>query len=230
LGHRLRPGQTLNVTNPSSSAEAEFHVVGPLAPPFDHVGEWGVECLHADEKIWKIDFPPPDEGSGAHILLECRVCHALTLQSLSLMEVEVLETAGLLTKPCPHCGKSSTWGYPPEAYEVAAQPEEATSVPAIDPLLLAQNRRKRYRKQAQLPVRVRNYYGDIDMAQTENISHDGFCFSTLREYHVGQGIVVICPFDAAMEKPEALARIVRIGPESHPERYIYGVRYDQASR
>ena len=29
--------------------------------------------------------------------------------------------------------------------------------------------------------------------------------------------------------PETLARIVRIGPESRPKRYIYGVRYHEAS-
>jgi hypothetical protein len=230
-GHRLRPGQTISVTNPASGAEAEFRVIGPLAPPLDEVGEWGIECLHADQKIWKIDFPPLAEGSDAHILLECRHCRAMTLQSLSLVEVEVLETAGLLTKPCAHCGKSTPWGYPPQVFQARTQadPAAAGDVTGGDSLL-TKNRRKMYRKQAQLPVRVRDYFGEIEMAQTENISPDGFCFSSLHEYQVGQGIVVICPFDAALEKAEALARIVRIGPESHPERYIYGVRYDQVLR
>jgi hypothetical protein len=228
--HRLRPGQTIAVTNQSSGAQADFRVVGPLAPPCNQVGEWGIEYLRADENIWKIYFPTPDGESDAHILLECRTCHTLTLQSLSLVEVEVLDTAGLLTKLCAPCRKSALWGYPPENY-LAGSHSGPIAVDAVagdgSPWVI--NRRKRYRKHAQLPVQVRDYFGEIELAQTENISSDGLCFSTRREYHVGQGIVVTCPFDATVQKPETLARIVRIGPESRPKRYIYGVRYHEAS-
>jgi hypothetical protein len=229
--HRLRPGQVIGVTNHSSGAEADFRVVGPLAPPTNQMGEWGIECLLSNENIWKIYFPPPDEKSDAHILLECRHCHALTLQLLSLVEVEVLETAGLLSKSCVPCGKPTPWGYPPHTYESGTHPDaKGAGVVNGGASGWVINRRKRFRKQAQIPVRVRDYFGEIEMAQTENISLDGFCFSAFREYYVGQGIVVTCPFDANMQKPEAMARIVRIGPESRPERYIYGVRYDQASQ
>ena len=51
-----------------------------------------------------------------------------------------------------------------------------------------------------------------------------------RRYLVGQGIVVICPFDAANAKPEVRARIVRSELGSLQEMYIYGVRYEQALR
>ena len=225
--HLFRPGQTIRVINQSNGAEAAFHVIGPLSPPEDQVGEWGIECLRLDQNIWAIDFPPPDEDSAAHILLECRHCLALTLQSLSLVEVEVLETAGLLTKPCAHCGKNTPWGYPLRSFENgASQDQAAGNEPADDDSPVSMDRRKMYRKQAQLPVRVRDYFGEIELARTENISHDGFCFSSFREYHVGQGIVVICPFDAASEKPEARARVVRIESGSGPERHVYGVRYE----
>ena len=40
-------------------------------------------------------------------------------------------------------------------------------------------------------------------------------------YHVGQGIVVICPFDPANEKAEIRARIVRTEAGSDRERYLY---------
>jgi len=227
--HPLRPGQTISVKNQSTGAQADFRVVGPVAPPFNHVGEWGVECLLANENIWKIYFPPPDAKSDARILLECRHCHTLTLQFLSMVEVDVLETAGLLTKSCTPCGKTTPWGYPQHTYEAAPQVDaKAASVGKTAGSGWVINRRKRYRKLAQLPVRVRDYFGQIEMAQTENISPDGFCFSAYREYFVGQGIVVTCPFDATLRKQEARARIVRIGQESRPERYVYGVRYDQA--
>jgi len=228
VSHSLKPSQTIHIINQASDAEAEFRVVGPISPPLDQGGEWGVECLRVDKNIWDIYFPPSSEDSDAHVLLSCRHCHSLSLQSLSLVEVEVLETAGLLTKPCVHCGDSTPWGYPQQAFEVETNAYQAAVTEATGgfPTLTAQQR-KSYRKPAQLPIRVRDYYGEMEMAQTENISQDGFCFSSSRNYHVGQGIVVICPFDAVNEKPEVRARIVRTEVGSAQVRCLYGVRYEQ---
>jgi hypothetical protein len=193
------------------------------------VGEWGIECVHVDKNIWDIYFPPPSEDSEAHVLLSCRRCQTLSLHSLSLVEVEVLETAGLLTKPCVHCGESTPWGYPKRSFEVETKTyQAAVSEATATPPILTADRRKSQRKPAQLPVRVRDYYGEKEMAQTENISQEGFCFSSRRKYLVGQGIVVICPFDAEIEKPELRARIVRVEAGSDQEQYLYGVRYEQA--
>ena len=225
----LKSSHTVHVINQANDTEAEFRVVGPIAPPVDHEGEWGVECLHVDKNIWDIHFPPPSEDSDAHVLLSCRHCQSLSLQSLSLVEVEVLETAGLLTKPCVHCGDSTPWGYPKQAFEVETSVYQAAVTEATGGFpTLAAERRRLARKPAQLPVRVRDYYGEIEFAQTENISHDGFFFSSLRRYLVGQGLVVICPFDAANAKPEIRARIIRV--ESEGQRHTYGVRYEQAPR
>jgi hypothetical protein len=229
--HSLRPGQTVRVINQANDAEAEFRVIGPISPPLDKVGDWGVECLHMDKNIWDIHFPPSSEDSEAHVLLACRQCQKLSLQSLSLVEVEVLETAGLLTKPCVQCGESTPWGYPQRAFEVETQTYQAAVNEATGQFpTLAAERRRAYRKPAQLPVRVRDYYGEIEIGQTENVSQEGFCFSSRRKYLVGQGIVVICPFDVANEKAEVRARIVRTEAGSNPEQYIYGVHYEQARR
>jgi hypothetical protein len=225
----LKVGQTIRLINQTNDAETEFRVVGPIAPPLDKVGEWGVECLHLDKNIWDIHFPPSTEDSDAHILLSCRNCKSLSLQSLSLVEVEVLETAGLLTKPCVYCASSTPWGYPQRAFEVESQAYQAAVSEATGNLSgLAAERRKSQRRAAQLPVRLRDYYGEMEIVQTENISQEGFCFSTRRKYLVGQGIVVICPFDAVNEKPEVRARIVRA--ETEGEQNIYGVHYDQPPR
>ena len=229
VSRSLKPGQTVRVINQANDAEAEFRVVGPISPPLDQVGEWGIECLRVDKNIWDIYFPPSSEDSDAHVLLSCRQCQSLSLQSLSLVEVEVLETAGLLTKPCVHCGQSTPWGYPQRAFEVETKTYQAAVSEATGGFPpLAAERRKSFRKPAQLPVRVRDYYGEMEIAQTENISQEGFCFSSPRKYLVGQGIVVICPFDAANEKPEVRARIVRTEAGSDRGRYVYGVRYEQA--
>ena len=44
----LQAGQTIHIHNDLSQGEADFRVVGPVYPPTDRVGEWGVECT--DEK------------------------------------------------------------------------------------------------------------------------------------------------------------------------------------
>jgi hypothetical protein len=224
----FKPGQTIQIINQASGAEAEFRVVGPTSPPLDQVGEWGVECLHVDKNIWDIHFPPAGEDSDAHILIACRHCESMALQWLSLVEVEVLETAGLLSRPCVHCGESTPWGYPKPAFEVEIKTYRAAVAAATNGFTtLTAERRKSHRKPALLPVRVRDYYGEVEVAQSENISHEGFCFLSYRKYLVGQGIVVICPFDAANEKAEVRARIVRTEGGSDRDRYIYGVRYEQ---
>ena len=227
----LKPGQTISVINQANSEEAEFRVIGPISPPLDEGGDWGVEYLHVDKNIWGIDFPPSSEDSDAHVLLACRQCQKLSLQSLSLVEVEVLETAGLLTKPCLHCGESTPWGYPQRPLEVETQTYQ-TAVKEVTGqfLTLAEERRRAARKPAQLPVRVRDYYGEVEITQTENISQEGFCFSSRRNYLVGQGIVVVCPFDAANEKPEVRARIVRTVPGAGQDQHLYGVHYEQKAR
>lgn len=222
----LKPGQSVRVVNQSNHAAADFKVVGPITPPLDQVGEWGIECTQVDKNIWDIYFPPSRDNSDAHILLSCRHCETLALQSLSLVEVEVLETAGLLTKPCLRCGQSTPWGYPKRGFEVETQTYQAALREVTSGgSSLTSDRRKSQRKPAQLPVRVRDYYGEVEIAQTENISQEGFCFASRRKYLVGQGVVVICPFDAANEKAEVRARIVRA--EGDGDQYVYGVHYDQ---
>ena len=226
----LKPGQTVHLTNQVNEEEAEFRVIGPVAPPLDHLGEWGVECMHVDRNIWDIDFPPSSADSDAHVLLACRNCQSLSLQSLSLVEVEVLETAGLLTKACIHCADSTPWGYPQRSFEVETKTYQAAVTEATGGFpTLAAERRKSQRKPAQLPVRVRDYFGEVELACTENISQDGFCFSSQRKYLIGQGIVVICPFDASSEKAEVRARIVRAEGSAEDERHLYGVRYETVS-
>jgi hypothetical protein len=225
----LQPGQAVSVTNQTNGKDAEFRVIGPISPPLDDMGEWGVETVHLDDDIWDIDFPLSSEDSEAHILLACRQCQRLSLQSLSLVEVEVLETAGLLTKPCVHCGEPTPWGYPLRSFEMETETDQGTVSDATEDSLSSEvERRKVYRKAAQLPVRVRDYFGDVDYTQTENLTQDGFCFSSTRKYLVGQGIVVICPYDSTKEKPEVRARIVRVEGGSERELYFYGVHYEQA--
>jgi hypothetical protein len=85
-------------------------VVGPVSPPLEHGGEWGVECGTPDANIWGINFPKQIEKSEAKALLECHMCHDVAITRLSLVEVDVLETSGILSKPCKPCAANTPWG------------------------------------------------------------------------------------------------------------------------
>jgi hypothetical protein len=227
LSHLLKLDQILHVVNQLNHAEADFRVVSVFSPPLEHVGEWGIECLQEDTNIWDIHFPPLAAEADAHALLECRGCHTLALQPLSLVEVEVLETAGLLSSPCPHCEARTAWGYTLRTFEVESKTYQAAAAGEIAPLNA--DRRNAPRKPAQLPARLRNYYGEVEVVQTENNSPDGFCFVSNREYLIGQGILVVCPFQAGNERPELRARIVREGLAGCPAQHLYGARYERAT-
>ncbi len=222
--HSLTPGQIIRLINQVNHAEAEFRVVGPVPAPLDQAGEWGVECLRLEINIWDIRFRPSQEGGDAHVLLSCLRCRLLSLQSLSMVEVEILEKAGWLTKPCVRCRQSTAWGYPQRAFELEVKTYQAAvhSTDGGDPLL-STDRRRHGRKLVQLPVQIRDDDGETEVAQTENISPEGFCFVSPREYLAGQTVVVVFPFDGASNRSEIRARIVRTELGANGARCIYGV-------
>jgi len=82
----LKAGQIVRLINVAVKRDAEFRVVGPVAPPSDGTGDWGVECLSPDYNIWGIKFPRLVEGESAYAkgLLECRKCQATACLPLSL--------------------------------------------------------------------------------------------------------------------------------------------------
>jgi hypothetical protein len=138
-----------------------------------------------------------------------------------------LQTAGILSRSCERCGADTPWGYPERqvktdnslaAAALSAAPEAAPPVA---------DRRQELRATVQAPARVRDYYGGCEAVQTENISKDGFCFSSDKNYYLGQGIMVICPYGAADQNIETHARVVYQSPVKGANRWIYGVSYER---
>ena len=228
----LRGGQKVRLSNIVTRREADFRVVGPVAPFTDKGGEFGVEYLNQKDNIWGIQFPPPaDEEIGdSKAVLECRQCGTVALLPLSLVEVEVLETSGILTKMCEHCGAQSPWGYTEKQIAMEGPSESALTrkVQAdADKVAKSGAERRRHRRVAlQLPVRVRNYYGGVEVGRSENISKGGFCFTSEINYQIGEGLMVVCPFDQRGQSIEVRARVVRRHPLEGTPRIVYGIRYD----
>ena len=226
----LRVNQSISLTNLICNREATFRVVGPVAPITEKGGEWGVEYASPNDNIWGIQFPPvrAEEGSESTALLECRECHSVVLMRLSLVEVEVLETSGILSKSCVYCEHEAPWGFTEKQVAMSGPAEEENTMPRAHPSARGTEQRKHRRIALQLPVRVRDYYGGAEVGRTENISKGGFCFVSERHYHVGGGVLVVCPYNPAAQIIEIRARIVCQREVEGTNRKIYGVRYDQA--
>ena len=97
IGRGLVSGSIVRIVNVGNRREADFRVVGPTAPRTDKNSEWGVELVNPNENIWGIQFPPPmGDDADSTALLDCRKCHVVAVAHLSLVEVEVLETADII--------------------------------------------------------------------------------------------------------------------------------------
>lgn len=229
----LKSGQVVRLVNLVGHREADFRVVGPVVPLSEKGGQWAVECVNPNENIWGIQFPPLPPGSEnqSNALLECRKCHSVSLVRVSIAEVEVLETAGILSKLCQNCDAVTPWGYAEKQVAMDAPPGEAAMLAEAQATATGGTRsaeQRRHRRVAlQLPVLVRDYYGGVEITKSENVSKGGFCFASEKNYHVGEGTMVICPYDPAGQNIEIPARIVRRRELEGTHRKIYGVRYDR---
>jgi len=63
--------------------------------------------------FWGITFPRAvgSETPPTSALLQCRKCQTTALLNISLVEADVLETAGILSWPCDSCREVTPWGY-----------------------------------------------------------------------------------------------------------------------
>ena len=222
----LSPGQIVRLVNPIGRREAEFRVVGPVSPPLEHGGEWGVECGNPDANFWGIRFPGEIEEGEAKALLECHMCHDVAMTRLSLVEVDVVETSGILPKPCKQCAASTPWGYPEKQLAMGAPPDEYAA-PQSAPAAVAPRRERRQHRRVplQLPLRIRDYRGGVEVTKTQDASKGGFCYLSEKNYYTGEGLLTVCPYSAAGQNIESSSVIVRSQLISGSARKIYGVCY-----
>jgi hypothetical protein len=232
ISRALSRGQFVHLINPLGHRGADFRVVGPVSPPMEKGGEWGVECIEAKENIWGINFPAPAQGQDAEAqaLLECRKCHNVSMLQLSLVEVDVLQTSGIVSKSCKTCDATSPWGYAQKQLAVAGPPDEAAMFAearaGVAVAAPGRERRRHRRVSMQLPVRIRDYYGAIEITKSEDVSKGGFCFCSEKNFYVGEGILVVCPYSTSSQNIEVHSIIVRRQEIGGSNRKIYGVRYE----
>ncbi len=230
LRQRVLPGTLLRIKLVNANRQAEFRVIGPTRPLSYQGGEWGVECTDKAVNLWGIGFPPsPGNEAQASALLECRNCHSVNLTQLTLMENEVLTESGLLTKECKRCGRQTSWGYTEQSIGMPIPGQEAE--PCINEPMDSQatgaDRRAHRRVALKLPVRLRSFYGNEEIAQTQNVSKGGLCFISDKTYQIGEVLLVTCPYDKAAATIEVRSTVVRRREMQGTNRSVYGVRYEK---
>ncbi len=234
----LAAGQIIHVLNVANRREADFRVVGAVSPlgqeggVFGVVGPvsedpakrrgYGVECLDTNLNFWGITFPRLAGGASSlsTALLQCRKCDTTAVLNVSLVEVDVLETAGIFSWPCDTCADVTPWGYAEKDPVTPPGPDSPTGK-RPQPL----NSRKHRRVSLQLPLKIRKYSGDVEITKCEDISKGGLCFISQKHYYTGEGILVACPYNASVENIEVEAQIVRQQEIEGTNRRIYGVRF-----
>jgi hypothetical protein len=229
LKHRVIPEDTIRIINLENFREGDFRVVGEMRLEIPDYSGWGVECLERERTLWDIDFPPPLDpaGSNAGALLECLGCNKQGLLVLSLIEVDLLESAGMLQRLCQHCGQLSTWTYAdltrrPKDVRVPMQPPVKPQVGKWNGKI---ERRIYKRIGVKLRALIRNARGEEEIAKTENLSKGGLALCLKMTLSLGEFVTVICPYTGSGQEFEQKAEVRYRAPHVAGVNWFYGLRY-----
>jgi hypothetical protein len=255
LSQMLLVGQTLRLINRVNKLASEFRVVGFVGEGENGVKEWGVENQNTELDYWGIYFPPisPTQHEST-ALLECSVCHTVGLLPLSLPEVETLEAGGSVSRFCYQCELDTEWLYrekaaldPPAVKPRETQPSGVAAPDSIEPSFpaapsvsggspaavavspaisvpVAETRKER-RHYVRRPITICDSSGRLDLTRTENLSKNGVCLTSERDYASGQEVTLLWPHPVTEQSYQAQARVIRRHVLGGTARKIYGLEY-----
>jgi len=224
------------MVNTVSNREADFQVVGLVSPLTGEGGVYGLagpmanrwsqpdpedeEITWAGEEFWGVHFPPPDPEGAADAVatIECRSCHTLAEANLTLVEADVIETAGMLSLPCEVCNRLTPWG-------LAKKTPVATDTPPEPGIEQTPMSRRHTRVSLKLPALIRRYTGEVEITHTDDVSKGGFAFTSEKDYYVGEGLMVACPYSGGDRNIEVQGQIARRQAIPGTENKAYGVKY-----
>jgi hypothetical protein len=230
LQHSMTPQDTVRIFNLQNDAAANFRVVGRTGPATQEGTEWGVEYLKEGMNIWGIDFPVQQRETelNAAALLECQACKNKFFWPVTLMEVEVLSSTGIIQNFCDKCGKPTNWAYA----DIARRPPDFAPGDQVTPSHLSQpgpERRDGKRQLVKLPVLVRNQKGVAETSRTENMSTGDLAVALALELKVEEVVTVICPHTSTGRNLERSAQVMRRESSIVSGRRLYGMKYVAAA-
>jgi hypothetical protein len=226
LQHAMAPQNTLRIINLQTDAAASFRVVGRTRPATSDGTEWGVEYLKEGMNIWGVDFPVQQrEGElNAAALLDCQACKNKFFWPVTLMEVEVLNSTGVIQNFCDKCRTPTNWAYAdtsrrPPQFELQ---HHAAPLPQAQ---VEQERRASKRLLVKLPVFVRNQKGLAETSRTENVSPGDLAVALALELAVEELVAVVCPHTSTGRNLERRALVMRRANSTISGRRLYGMKY-----
>lgn len=229
----LAPDQIIRLTSLDGNHQADFRVVGIIAPAGSLNREYGAECMDESQNFWQIEFPSPEnvESEESRVLLECGKCNTMALLPLTLSEVQAVRSMGFVGKSCPTCSAVSLWKYAEigttqnhnghHSQDSHSRPSSWISA-AVDST--GRNHRRVY---VMMPMEIRDARGNQELTRTENISKCGFCFASDTNYEPGEIVTAIFEnaADSLTQKTELPAQIVREQAILGARRKLYGAIY-----
>ncbi len=224
----LKPARQFHLTNLDNGAKGDFRIVGILRSTSAGPVEFGVEALGDYPTFWGIEFPPqPKKLSEPRALLECRRCHTVKFLPLSFSEVDVLESGGVLLRPCSACASLTSWGYAMQdsSEEAAAKAESQGHEPSAGGSMVEKEMGD-HPAFVQRPISIQTSAGQEDKAQTESLSKKGLSCSSEKVYEVNQEVTLKWANPSTGLQVQARGRILRRHDLGGSKRKIYNIRYE----
>jgi hypothetical protein len=224
LKHPAAEQDIIHIINLDNMRGADFRLVGRMNGPAAEVSEWGVECLSEDLNIWGIEFAAraAAEDYSIHALLECRACGNRFFWPVSLVELDVLRSSGIIQNHCEPCGQPTYWMFADASRRVR---EFAATEPVTPPPHAPPERRAGRRWVLKLPVLVKSSKAAEEVAQTENASAFDLAVYLDLNLTLGEIVTVICPYLSGGTNPERRAELRRRVPASPGPKALYAFRY-----
>ncbi len=216
LTHSLLTDDVILILNKQNNLEEEFRVVGAFQQVMGERREWGVEALNPENSIWGIEFAPAADELQPKAIIECAACKWAVESSMSSIEYDVLLATGLISRHCDRCKETTRW----KPSDQVALPEMIKAARVAPP---SNERRKARRIRLVMRVRVRNSWGQLDIAQTRDVSKLGVCFFSAKVFNVGDEVSIVLPFAFNQVPVETKGRIIW-SELSQSGRY-FGVQY-----
>lgn len=227
LNHKMVPKSDVRIINLESYKETDFHVVGPSRMEAGQISEWGVEYIDKRHNIWGMDFPaisPLEEQEG--VLLECRACHKHDLKMVSQMEVDALNSTGILAYPCDNCKKLTYWNYAdPSRRPAVLPPADLVAPPDAPKEEKGIEKRTAKRMGMKMAILVRNAKGVEEITKTEDVSKGGVAVALSMDLAVGDLVTIVCPYSAQGPRFDQKADVRRRASFTFNDRRVYGFRY-----
>jgi PilZ domain-containing protein len=235
LRNPVNVGDSLRIVNLTNHSEADFRVVGALGTTENGVGMWALECLERRDDFWGVEWPPPSaEISEATVILQCRACGKRASHALTVMELEVVVSTGIIILNCDPCGKPTFWvdadpNRPPSnflAVEAVVPPARAHE--SEKPAVIEKKTEKRTSRRSSLKfsILVRNQAGEEEVSKIVDMSKLGVGVNLFMKLEVGDIVKMICPYDPRSGGIEQTAEVrwrSRYYNQDFPQ--TYGLRF-----